>query len=236
MGLLSRLQSFTHVQARRFARHPDCSYRNAYTLGSRGFYIRAYHGLLPPRAPDMLTVRFGQLTVRGLPPLKIRSLVGCSPNGSAQQALLRQALAAAAVAPSQVDYLETHGMGTALGDPIEVRSLDAVMCEGRAADDPLLIGSVKTNIGHLEAATGIAGLIKVVLALERGVIPASLHFHTPNPNIPWDESRVVVTPQRTLWPRRGKRRIAGVSSFGISGTNAHACWRRPHGWRSFRMR
>jgi acyl transferase domain-containing protein len=144
------------------------------------------------------------------------------PNGSAQQALLRQALAAAVIAPSQVDYVETHGTGTALGDPIEVRSLDAVMREGRAADDPLLIGSVKTNIGHLEAATGIAGLIKVALALEHGVIPASLHFHTPNPNIPWDESRVVVTPQWTLWPRRGKRRIAGVSSFGISGTNAHA--------------
>jgi len=80
MGLFSRLQSFTNVQARRFARHPDCSYRSAYTLGSRGFYIRAYHGSLPPRAPDMLTVRFGQLTVRGLPHLQIRSLVGCSPN------------------------------------------------------------------------------------------------------------------------------------------------------------
>ncbi len=82
MGLYSRLQSFTHVQARRFARHPDCSYRSAYPLRSRGFYVRAYHGSLPPRAPDMLTVRFGQLTVRGLPPLRIRSLVGCSPPGS----------------------------------------------------------------------------------------------------------------------------------------------------------
>ncbi len=85
MGLFSRLQSFTDVQARRFARHPDCSYRSAYTLGSRGFYVRAYHGSLPPRAPDMLTVRFGQLTVRGLSPLKIRSLAGCSPNGHAQR-------------------------------------------------------------------------------------------------------------------------------------------------------
>ena len=82
---ISRLQSFTDVQARRFARHPDCSYRSAYTPGSRGFYVRAYHGSLPPRAPDMLTVRFGQLTVRGLPPLKIRSLVGCSPNLQAPQ-------------------------------------------------------------------------------------------------------------------------------------------------------
>jgi hypothetical protein len=84
MGLFSRLQSFTDVQARKFARHPDCSYRSAYTLGSRGFYVRAYHGSLPPRAPDMLTVRFGQLTVRGLPPLKIRSLVGCSPNAGGE--------------------------------------------------------------------------------------------------------------------------------------------------------
>ena len=80
MGFFSRLQSFPNVQARRFARHPDCSYRSASTLGSHGFYVRAYHGSLPPRAPDRLTVRFGQLTVRGLSPLKIRSLVGCSPN------------------------------------------------------------------------------------------------------------------------------------------------------------
>ena len=79
--MISRLQSFTDVQARKSARHPGCSYRSAYTLGSRGFYVRAYHGSLPPRAPDMLTVRFGQLTVRGLSPLQIRSLVGCSPNG-----------------------------------------------------------------------------------------------------------------------------------------------------------
>jgi acyl transferase domain-containing protein len=158
------------------------------------------------------------------------------PNDSAQQALLRQALAAAVVAPSQVDYLETQGTGTALGDPIEVRSLDAVVRERRAADDPLLIGSVKTNIGHLEAATGIAGLIKMALALEHGVISASLHFHTSNPNIPWDESRVVVTPQWTLWPRRGKRRIAGVSSSISAAPMPMPSWRRPHGWRPFRTR
>ncbi|MGH8571114.1 MAG: type I polyketide synthase, partial [Gammaproteobacteria bacterium] len=143
------------------------------------------------------------------------------PSGPAQQALLRQALEAARIAPSAVDYLETHGTGTSLGDPIEVRSLAAALNQERAAGDPLLIGSVKTNIGHLEAAAGIAGLIKVVLALKHGTIPASLHFQTPNPNIRWDEARVAVTGRETPWPRRGERRVAGVSSFGISGTNAH---------------
>jgi malonyl CoA-acyl carrier protein transacylase len=144
------------------------------------------------------------------------------PSAQAQQALLQQALAAAGVAPFDIDYLEAHGTGTALGDPIEVRAIEAVFADGRSADDPLLIGSVKTNIGHLEAAAGIAGLIKVVLALEYGIIPANLHLQTPNARIPWDVSRVAVPRQPMAWPARGERRLAGVSSFGISGTNAHA--------------
>jgi acyl transferase domain-containing protein/SAM-dependent methyltransferase/acyl carrier protein len=143
------------------------------------------------------------------------------PSGHAQQVLLRQALIQAGVSPGQVDYLETHGTGTSLGDPIEIRSLGATLGAERSADDPLLIGSVKTNIGHLEAAAGVAGLIKVVLALKHGTIPASLHFNRPNPRIPWDEVPVAVVGQAIPWPERGERRIAGVSSFGLSGTNAH---------------
>jgi acyl transferase domain-containing protein/SAM-dependent methyltransferase len=143
------------------------------------------------------------------------------PNGTAQQALLRQAWAAARVTPDQIDYVEVHGTGTSLGDPIEVRSLDAALGTQRSAGDRLLIGSVKTNIGHLEAAAGIAGLIKVVLSLQHKEIPASLHFNTPNPAIPWQDARVAVVRQPAAWPGRGEQRIAGVSSFGISGTNAH---------------
>ena len=143
------------------------------------------------------------------------------PSGRAQQALLHKAFAAAQITPAEVDYLEAHATGTPLGDPIEAASLDAVMHKGRAADRPLLIGSVKTNIGHLEAAAGIAGLIKVALALEHGTIPASLHFHTPNPEVDWDRSCLENATRRAAWPDRGARRIAGVNSFGISGTNAH---------------
>jgi len=143
------------------------------------------------------------------------------PSGRAQQALLRKALAAAQITPGNVDYLEAHSTGTSLGDPIEAASLGAVMREGREADRPLLIGSVKTNIGHLEAAAGIAGLIKVALALEHGTIPASLHLHTLNPDVDWDGSCLEVVTRPVAWPDRGARRIAGVNSFGISGTNAH---------------
>ena len=107
------------------------------------------------------------------------------PNGPAQQAVLRKALASAGLAPADIDYVEAHGTGTSLGDPIEVEALGAVMREGRAAERPLLIGSVKTNIGHPEAASGLAGLLKVVLSLQHEAIPPHLHFAQPNPGIPW---------------------------------------------------
>ena len=143
------------------------------------------------------------------------------PNGLAQQALLRRALKQAGVAPSEVGYVEAHGTGTSLGDPIEAEALGAVMDEGRPADRPLLIGSVKTNIGHLEAAAGVAGLIKVVLALQHGQLPAQLHWNTPSPHIRWDELKLRVVDRLQAWEPINGRRIAGVSSFGFSGTNAH---------------
>src|SRR5262245_41975077 len=144
-----------------------------------------------------------------------------APNGLAQEALLRTALAQARVAPADVSYVEAHGTGTALGDPIEVQALGAVLGEGRTAANRLLLGSVKTNIGHLEAAAGIAGLIKVVLALQHQELPPHLHLHTPNPHIAWDQLPVSVPTERTAWPAGARRRVAGVSAFGFSGTNAH---------------
>ncbi|MFI5883475.1 SDR family NAD(P)-dependent oxidoreductase [Streptomyces sp. NPDC051554] len=143
------------------------------------------------------------------------------PNGLAQQALLRDALADAGTAPDEVDYLEAHGTGTPLGDPIEVRALGAVLAGDRAPDRPLLVGSVKTNIGHLEAAAGVASLIKVILALRNERIAANLHFTTPSPHIPWSELAVCVPVESTPWPRADRARVAGISSFGIGGTNAH---------------
>ncbi len=150
-----------------------------------------------------------------------------APNGLAQEALLRQALENAAVHPAQIQYVETHGTGTVLGDPIEVQALSHVLSQGRQS--PLLLGSVKTNIGHLSAAAGIASLIKVVLALGAGEIPASLHLRTPNPYIPWATTPLAIPTETIAWPvasvdsgeSRGERRLAGVSSFGLTGTNVH---------------
>jgi acyl transferase domain-containing protein/aryl carrier-like protein len=144
------------------------------------------------------------------------------PNGPAQQALLRSALSAARVAPDEVQYVEAHGTGTALGDPIEVGALGAVFGPNRRAGQRLLVGSVKTNLGHLEAAAGIAGLIKVVLALNHEEVPPHLHFRQPNPHIAWAELPIDVAAVRRPWPSvQGRRRVAGVSSFGMSGTNVH---------------
>ena len=143
------------------------------------------------------------------------------PNGLAQQALLRQALENAGVRAEQVGYVEAHGTGTALGDPIEAEAIGQVYGAGRKESEPLWIGSVKTNLGHLEAAAGMAGLIKVVLGLEQGEIPAQLHWRAPSPHIRWSELAVRVVSESRAWERIEGRRIAGVSSFGFSGTNAH---------------
>nr|AOG74797.1 polyketide synthase [Byssovorax cruenta] len=144
-----------------------------------------------------------------------------APNGPSQEAVIRRALMQAGVSPSAVGYVETHGTGTPLGDPIEVQALSAVLSEGRAAEQPVVLGSVKTNLGHTEAAAGVAGLIKAVLSLQRETIPKSLHFSAPNPYIPWEQLPVKVAAEAMPWPRNGAPRIAGVSSFGFSGTNAH---------------
>ena len=150
-----------------------------------------------------------------------------APNGPAQEAVIREALARAGIPPAEVDYLEAHGTGTELGDPIEVQAAAAVYGEDRDPDRPLLLGSVKTNIGHLEAAAGVAGVIKVLLAMRAGVIPKHLHFHNPNPKLDWDRLPVRVTSEPTPWPERlGRPARAGVSSFGFSGTNAHVILER----------
>ena len=144
-----------------------------------------------------------------------------APNGPSQESVIRDALANAAVSPQDVSYIEAHGTGTSLGDPIEVQALGAIFGPGREAATPLLIGSLKTNVGHLEAAAGVSGLIKVVLSLQHREIPQHLHFQKPSPHIPWDRLPVRVTSEREPWnPLHGKR-IGGVSSFGFSGTNAH---------------
>jgi acyl transferase domain-containing protein/7-keto-8-aminopelargonate synthetase-like enzyme/acyl carrier protein len=138
------------------------------------------------------------------------------PSGPAQQEVIRTALRNAGVDPSEIGFVEAHGTGTAVGDPIEAGALGAVFAERPA---PLLIGSVKTNCGHLEWAAGVCGLIKVILSMDRDMIPPNLHFRQPNPMIPWDRLPIRVVTETTPWPD-GKR-IAGVSSFGFGGTNAH---------------
>jgi amino acid adenylation domain-containing protein/non-ribosomal peptide synthase protein (TIGR01720 family) len=144
-----------------------------------------------------------------------------APNGPAQREVIEEALADAGLPPSAVDYVEAHGTGTLLGDPIEVLALGEVFAAGRAAADPLWLGSVKTNVGHLEAAAGMAGVIKVLLALRQGEIPPHLHLETPNRRIPWPLLPFAVAIEAVPWPQRGDRRIAGVSSFSFGGTNAH---------------
>ncbi|MXW22418.1 MAG: SDR family NAD(P)-dependent oxidoreductase [Candidatus Dadabacteria bacterium] len=144
------------------------------------------------------------------------------PHTPALEQVMEAALSQAGVTASDVDYIEAHGTGTAVGDPIEIEAVSAVYGKGRKADRPLLIGSVKTNIGHLESAAGIAGLIKAVLVMQRGVIPKHLHFQVPNPALDWDRLPLKVTSSIMDLPERGGRpRLAGVNSFGISGTNAH---------------
>ena len=144
------------------------------------------------------------------------------PNGPAQESVIRAALERAKVKSSEIDYVETHGTGTALGDPIEVRALGACFTDGqRVMERPLMIGSVKTNIGHLEAASGIAGLIKAALILNHGEIPPSLNFRQPNPNIEWDAYPIRVAADRTPLSAIGTRHYAGVTALGFSGTNVH---------------
>jgi acyl transferase domain-containing protein/acyl carrier protein len=149
------------------------------------------------------------------------------PNLAAQESVIRQALAAGGLKPHEIDYVEAHGTGTPLGDPIEARALASTLGPGRGSDHPLVVGSVKTNIGHLESAAGIAGLIKTVLALQRERIPRHLHFEKMNPHIDWNGMPVEIPVNGRPWPRGERRRLAGVSAFGFSGTNAHVIVEEP---------
>ena len=149
------------------------------------------------------------------------------PNGLAQQSVIREALRQAEVAPEQVSYIEAHGTGTSLGDPIEIQAITEVFAEDRSCARPLLIGSAKANIGHLEAASGIAGVIKVVLSIQNKMIPPHPNLKEVNPRIHLDRIPAVIPTTPTVWSPDNGRLIAGVSSFGFSGTNAHVIIAQP---------
>ena len=149
------------------------------------------------------------------------------PNGPSQQDVIAKALSNGDLKPHQVQYIEAHGTGTELGDPIEVQALSEVFSRDRSPSNPLLLGSVKTNIGHLEAAAGVAGFIKLVLSIKYAIIPPHLHLKQSNPHIPWSEIPVRVPTDGVPWPNNQTKRIGGVSAFGFSGTNAHVVVEEP---------
>ena len=143
------------------------------------------------------------------------------PSETAQIKVIRDCLANAQLTPAEIGFIETHGTGTELGDPIELRALASVFAAHHRPENPLYLGAVKSSIGHLEAAAGLAGLIKAVLVVKHGRIPVQCHFHHPNPHIPWEELPFAIPRQTLPWPAGHLRRLAGISAFGMSGTNAH---------------